>query len=263
VIAVVLLLTGFRRARRAWISAGVLVVFAVIGLARFATFGAPGSDGVDRMGGTEPGVGLLLTNIVYLPVYLSGAVGGMALGWNDTPLPPMVFVFGLLALGAIVYRGITDVPRNKMMAALFALAATVAVPLVFLQREGLGVGEVVQARYLLPLMIVLFATLSVPSGYWNPRVAGLPLPRAAAWLIAIATAASASISLWVNAHRYAAGSARGLFDIDLELEWTGLLPVPLPLVVAIGVAATITYVAMATLVVYRDGNRARTSRVSA
>ena len=239
----------------------VLVVSAVIGLVQFATFGTPGSGEIGGMGGTQPGAGLLLTNIVFLPVYLSGAVGGMAIGWNDTALPPMVFVFGILALGALAYRGLQQLSMRKSAASLVALTALVAVPLVFLQREGLGVGEVVQARYLLPLMVVLFATLSLPTTYAKTSAPGLPLPRAAAWTLGVAMAATASISLWVNAHRYAAGSTRGLFDLDLQMDWTGLLPVPLPAVVALGVAATIAYVAAAVVLVYRDARRSQLPRV--
>jgi len=259
VVAVVLVLTGFQRARRAWVSTTLLIVIAFVGLARFATFGTPGSGEIGGMGGTEPGAGLLLTNIVFLPVYLSGAVGGMAIGWNDTPLPPMVFVFGVLALGGLAYRGVQRLSRHKAVAVALALLALVVVPLVFLQREGLGVGEVVQARYLLPLIVVLFATLSVPIGYARPRMPALPLPRAAAWSIGVAMATTASISLWVNAHRYAAGSTRGLFDLDLQMNWTGLLAIPLPLVVAIGVLASIVYVGAAMATVYRDGNGSRTT----
>ena len=253
VVVVVLSLTGPRRARKAWVASSLLVAIMLAGLIRFTTFGAPGSGVSGGMGGTEPGVGLLLTNIVYLPVYLSGAVGSMALGWNDTALPPMVFVFGVLVLGALTYRGVQVLPARKLVASLLALAALVLVPLVFLQREGLGVGEVVQARYVLPLIVVLFATLSVSIPYWQVKRPGLPMARAGAWLIGVAMAATASVSLWVHAHRYAAGSTRGLFDIDLELEWTGLLAVPLPLVVAGGVIATIVYVAAAMVGVYRDG----------
>ncbi len=253
VVVVVFALTGLHRARQALISSAVLLTIMVAGLLRFATFGAPGSGVTGGMGGTEPGIGLLLTNIVYLPVYLSGAMGSMALGWNDTALPPMVFVFGVLVLGALVYRGVQVLPARKLIASLFSLAALILVPLVFLQREGLGVGEVVQARYVLPLIVVLFATLSLSMPYWRANHLGLPMARAGAWLIGVAMASAASASLWVHAHRYAAGSTRGLFDIDLELEWTGLLGAPLPLVVAVGVGATIAYVTAAMIGLYRDG----------
>jgi len=261
VIAVVLLLTGYQRIRRAWITAAVLVVIAAFGFVQFATFGTPGSGEIGGMGGTQPGAGLLLTNIVFLPVYLSGAVGGMAIGWNDTPLPPMVFVFGVLVLGALAYRGLQQLSARKSTASVVALAAVVAVPLLFLQLEGLGVGEVVQARYLLPLMVLLFATLSLPVTYAKPSAPGLPLPRAAAWTIGVAMAATASISLWVNAHRYAAGSTRGLFDLDLQMDWTGLLPIPLPVVVALGVVASIAYVAAAVVSVHRDAVRPQLPRL--
>lgn len=254
VVVVVLLLAGMRRVRAAWISTALLVAIGLIGLARFATFGTPGSGVSGGMGGVEPSAGLFLTNVVYLPVYLSGAVGGMALGWNDVFLPPLIFVFGVLALGGLAYRGMQSMPRGKALASLFALASLIAVPLVFLQREGLGVGEVVQARYLLPLIILLFLTLSVAVPYTGNSAAGLAMPRAAAIALGVGMTASASLALWVNAHRFASGANRGLFDIDLELEWTGLLPVPLPLIVGLGVLATIGYVAMALLGVYRDAD---------
>lgn len=256
VVAVVFALTGVRRIRKGWIASLILAVLALVGLAQFATFGTPGSGEMGGMGGAEPSIGLLLTNIVYLPVYLSGAVGAMALGWNDTPLPPMVFVFGVLAMGALAYRGMAGMSRRKALGVALALAAVVVVPLAFLQREGLGVGEVVQARYLLPLILVLFATLSLAVPYARPTDSGLPMPRGFAWLLGVVMFGTASLSLWVNAHRYASGSTRGLFDIDLELEWTGLIALPLPLIVALGVLATLIYVAAGTLGVYSDGRPA-------
>lgn len=251
VVAVITILTGFARLRRAWIASTVLAGLALVGLGRFLAFGPPGSGVSGGMGGTEPGIGLLLTNIVYLPVYLSGAVGGMALGWNDTALPPMVFVFGLVAIGALAYRGLVDSTVGKGVATLVSLAALVFVPLVFLQREGLGVGEVVQARYLLPLVIVLVATFSLSIPFHRGR--GLPMPRAFAWVLFVGMASSAGLSLWVNAHRYAAGTSRGLFDIDLQIEWTGLSIIPLPSIVGVGVVATIIYAAAATAGIRRDG----------
>lgn len=259
VVSVIFVLTGVRRMRKAWISSIVLALTALVGLVQFATFGTPGSGEIGGMGGTQPGVGLLLTNIVYLPMYLSGAVGAMALGWNDTALPPLVFIFGVLAMGALVYRGLTGMCQRAAWASLLALAALVSIPLAFLQREGLGVGEVVQARYLLPVIVVLFATISLAIPYGKSTNPGLPLARGFAWILAVSMAASAGLSLWVNAHRYASGSARGLFDIDLEMEWTGFVSLPLTGVVALGVIATIIYVAAGSIGVYLDGSRPATS----
>ena len=127
-VIVVFVLTGWTKARASWISFVVLLVLATIGLIQFATFGTPGSGVSGGMGGTEPDLGLFLTNIVYLPVYWSGAVGGMALGWNDTALPPLVFVFGVLSIGALRARGLQDVPRSKGIELLVSLGAVVAVP---------------------------------------------------------------------------------------------------------------------------------------
>lgn len=251
VVAVIAILTGFTRLRRAWIASTVLAGLALVGLVRFLTFGAPGSGVSGGMGGTEPGIGLLLTNIVFLPVYGQGAVGGMPLGWNDTVLPPLVPVFGTLALGGLIYRGLNFMTLAKAIATLAALSALLAVPLVFLQREGLGVGEVVQARYLLPLIIVFVATISLSVPY--RRNPGLPMPSAFGWVLFVGMASSAGLSLWVNAHRYAAGTSRGLFDIDLQIEWTGLSSIPLPAIVGIGVVATIIYAAAATSGIRRDG----------
>ena len=252
VVVVALVLTGWTKARASWISIVVLLVLATIGLVQFATFGIPGGDVSGRMGGEEPGAGLFLSNVINLPAYLAGAVGAWPLGWNDTYMPSMVVVFGLLSIGALMARGLQDVPRSKGTALLVSLAAVVAVPMVFMQREGLGVGEVVQARYLLPLILVLVLTLSLRVPFRQATDGGLPLPRALAWVIGVGVASAAGISLWVNAHRYAAGNERGLFDIDLVLEWTGLVPIPLPLTVGAGVVASAVFVAAALIGVRAD-----------
>ena len=259
VVAVVLLLTGARRLRKSWPAATILVAIAAVGVVQSLSFGAPGSGVSGGMGETEPGIGLLLMNVTYLPVYLAGAVGAMALGWNDTVVPPLVFVFGLLAMGGLTYRGVSELTRRSLLASIFALALLVFVPLIFLQREGLAVGEVVQARYLLPLVILLFATLSLAVPFGKPMDRALPTSRSFAWLLGIAMTASAGLSLWVNTHRYASGSTRGLFDIDLELEWTGLISWPLPLVVGMGILATFGYVTFATVGVFRDGQKLNSS----
>jgi len=252
-VAVVLVWTGWRRLRRNLISAGVVLAGAAIGGIQFLTFGVPGGGEEAPLGTTEPGPGLFLTNLVYLPVYLAGAVGSNALGWNDTNLPPLVFVFGLLVVGALAYRGVIALQGRRAFAAALALFFLVAVPMVFMQREGLGVGEVVQSRYLLPLMIVVIATLSVT----RPLRQGLPLPVPAVIVVTVAMSASAGVALWTHAHRYAAGTEWGLFHLNLEMEWTGVTALPLPLVVAVGCLSAAVYIASAFMLAYRDGITAR------
>jgi len=110
----------------------------------------------------------------------------------------------------------------------------------------------VQARYLLPLMLVLMLTLSLRVPFGRSTDGGLPLPGVLAWVIGVGIAAAACVSLWVHAHRYTAGNERGLFDIDLVLEWTGLLSIPLPVTVGVGVVASAIFVSAALIGVRRD-----------
>lgn len=252
-VAVIVVWTGWRRLRRNLISTGVVLAGGVVGGVQFLTFGVPGGGEEAPLGTTEPGPGLFLTNLVYLPVYLAGAVGSKALGWNDTNLPPLVFVFGLLVVGALIYRGVIALRGMRTVAALLALFFLVAVPMVFMQREGLGVGEVVQSRYLVPLMIGVVATLSVA----RPLRQGLPLPMPAVIVMVFAMTAAAGVSLWTNAHRYAAGTEWGLFHLNLEMDWTGITALPLTLVVMVGCVSTAFYIASAFMLAHKDGVTAR------
>jgi hypothetical protein len=119
----------------------------------------------------------------------------------------------------------------------------VLVPLAFLQKEGLGVGEVVQPRYVLPLMAVLLATLGL-----GPQI-GVPLnlPRLPAMVIAVGLAGSAVLAFWANAHRYFAGSGFGLFDPKVDPAWVSSAGIPLAVTVIVGVAGTVAFVAGAVL----------------
>jgi hypothetical protein len=241
---VVGLLAGFSRLRAARASAILIGVLALVAAAAYLTAGTPGS-GVDgeTLGTAEPGLGLLLTNAAYLPVLFQGIVGGWALGWNDTIMPPLIPVFGTLVMGALIYRGLTWMDRRKAAASLVSAAALVLIPLAFLQKEGLGVGEVVQPRYVLPLMAILLATLGL-----GPRI-GVPLafPRLPATVIGIGLAGSAVLAFWANAHRYFAGSGFGLFDPKVDPAWVSSSGIPLAVTVIVGVAGTVAFVGGAVL----------------
>lgn len=233
----VLILAGPSRWRRAWPSTAIVVLVTLFAGITFLLQGTPAGE-AETMGTASRGVGLLLTNAVYLPVLLQQAVGGGALGWNDTVMPPLVGVVGVLALGAVAYCGLSVMTRRKAVAAVVAGVALVAIPLAFLQKEGLGVGEVVQPRYLLPLMALLIVVLSL-----GPRV-GVPIPmnRTPAVALAAGLSVSAVLAYWANAQRYFAGGTFGLFDLKIDPAWLSATGVPLWLTTLMTAAASVVFV---------------------
>jgi hypothetical protein len=238
-IATVLALTvsGWKRALR---TPGRLAMLAALSAAAVLTYlsVSPTAVGGEAMGTTDAGAGLLLTNLAYLPVLFQGIVGGTQLGWNDTLMPPLIPVVGVLVLGALLYRGLQQPTRRVLVASGIAAVALVAVPIVFLQMQHLGVGEVVQPRYLLPLLTLLIGVVSL-----GPRLGiGLPLPRVPLAMLAVGVSASALLAFWANAHRYFAGSGVGLFDPKVSPEWLSSSGVPLWLTTLVVTVATVTFV---------------------
>ena len=236
VTVVIAVLVGVRGIRRRWWGGLLLVAMAALGLFVYVTTEPPVAPGGSALGTSDPGIGLLLTNSVNVIVYLQEAVGG-PLGWYDIPLPTWVPIIGTLAIGFVLYRQL-DFGKSRVLAASgVSLAAFVLVPLAFLQLAGLVVGELIQPRYLLPLLFVFVATAALA-----PKVVeSQPWPRPALIALTLGVAISAVLALWYTAHRYAAGSDQGLFDIDLEIRWSGISGLPWVAVVVGTATATIAY----------------------
>lgn len=230
----ILILTGWARARRSLPAVALLAALAGFGALTYLSFDTPGGGAEGTMGTASRGWGLLLTNATQLPVLIEGIVGRWALGWNDTPMPPFVPFVGLLVIGGLLWAGVSRLDRAKAMALAVATAALIAVPLWFLQKEGLGIGEVVQPRYLMPLAILVLAIALL-----DPRVTRvLRLPRTPTGVASGSLWASATLAFWVNAHRYAYGPEVGLFDLQVSAQWEGLIGVHPVLVTSVVLVAT-------------------------
>ena len=227
-------IVGWPGIRRQWKGAGVLALLSLAGLWVFLTTEPPVSPGGEALGTAEPGIGLFLTNVVNAPVYLQQVLGG-PLGWYDVNLPTWVPITGILFVAMVMYRQLAQEPSRVLAASVLAFAGVIAVPVAFLQLGGLVVGELVQPRYFLPLMLVFVATAGL---HVNVR-RGYPWPRSVALVMTPLLAISAILSYWYTAHRYAAGSTQGLFDLDLVIGWSGLTGVPWLAVVCVTVAATV------------------------
>lgn len=230
---VIFVLGGWRRITRHIPASLLVLALAVIGLFTYLTVTPIESAG--ELGTAEPTANLLWTNLVEFPFLVQGIVGGWPLGWNDTELPALVSVVGLLVIGAITYAGLSRVWANKIGGLMIAFGAFVGFPLVFMQSQGVSVGEVVQSRYLLPLFAVLLAVVMIPRRGNAP----LPLQRAPALLIAGGLWLSSSVSLWANAHRYGSAGEENLFSVDIVWSYGP----PLMFTIAVAVIAGGIFVA--------------------
>lgn len=213
---VVVVYLGWRRARDHVGAALLLSALALWGLLATLLAGAPGGAASgDPMGAADRGIGLLLTNLTYVGVYVQGVVGGWPLSWNDVVLPPSIPIIGTLVLGAVIALGMRTMTARKAWALAVAAAAFVSVPLVFLQREGLGVGDVVQPRYIAPLLLLVVVVSLLDADEF---------PHAARWVMTIGLTINASLSWWVFTHRFTYGSTVGWFDAEAfapyALVWT-------------------------------------------
>jgi hypothetical protein len=231
---VVFLLAGWRTVRVNIGSSLFLVILGIVGACSYLSFPTPGGGEEGLMGTADRGLDLLFTNFGYLPTTLRGIVGDGALGWNDTLMVPLVPMVGVLVVGAMAWAGLSTMWTRKAWAASFALVSLYVIPLWFLQKEGLTTEEVIQPRYLLPLLSLLVATLLLGRSVQVPIV----MPRLPLIWVAGGLSVAGILAFWSNAHRYAAGTNVGIFDFGFEPAWTNSAGVPLWVSTAIVVVGT-------------------------
>jgi hypothetical protein len=159
-----------------------------------------------------------LINLVELPAGVFGLEWGI--GWLDTPLPKIV---ALIGISVYMYFLIQSLPyRNNGSYFVFALLVLVIVAILFYYLWGsrIIVGEVVQPRYILP-MIPLLIGISL----WSSR---LPSPLsldvwARSVLLGLLISVTHSMSLWTNIRRYTLGlepnQGFSLSNPDSPIEW--------------------------------------------
>ncbi len=248
---VILIYSGWRQARLVWPAVVILAFICLGAITSYLTFGTPG--GAEPMGEQPQTAGLFTTNLLYLPALVQGVVGGWSLGWNDTAMPPLVPIVGILVLGALTYRGLSDVRARRGLAILVSAAMVFAIPLTFLQREGLGVGEVVQPRYILPLVLLTVLMLTLGNTVEDP----LPISASVATVLWISLSTSAVLAFWAYAHRYVIGADYPLVVVDLPIEWSSSSGIPFGWTVLITAFASIAFIGGGLTAVHRLASFAR------
>jgi hypothetical protein len=187
-------------------------------------------------------------NLVDLPAGVFGLTWGI--GWLDTPLPKLV---GLIGISVYMYFLIQSLPyRNKSSYFVFVILILVIIGILFYYLWGsrIIVGEVVQPRYVLP-MIPLLIGISL----WSSR---LPSPLsldvwARSVLLGLLISVTHAMSLWTNIRRYTLGleanQGFSLSNPDSPIEWWWRWAPSPNVVFFIGTAAFATFTFLALRIV--------------
>lgn len=232
------LLVGWRGLLRSRAVASTLLATGVAAGAFFFLQGLGPAGSSTTIGESKYVGGLLFTNVLEIPGFLGGAVGGTPLGWLDTRLPGLVTTVGLLAVGAVAFWGLASMGVRKSITASFLVLAAFGIPVVLAQQQRIPVLEFVQARYLLPLLLVLLVVLALTM----PPQVRERFPTVPHATLTTLLAASGMAALWVNFHRYAYGAFEPYFARDLEAKWSGIIGSFSIVLLVAGIFATATFV---------------------
>jgi hypothetical protein len=216
---------AFRPHRRYWLSAILPVVMGLVALAFLLRAGQVGTgvvgfseSGVEHSGvggdGTDSlsGLGLLAYNAMNVPFLWLGNLGEWGLGWLDTTMPAVV-TFG--AVTAFVVAGFLGIRALEWRKAVIVAAVAVVLwvlPLYVLQQGGQIVGQQVQPRYLLPLIVLFGGVLALGA----PRVRWR---RGQLMLVAGGLSVANGVALHTNLRRYLTGIDTGGVNLNSGIEW--------------------------------------------
>ncbi len=186
-----------------------IVAIAISGATEYATEGLEVAE-FDR--GTSE---LLFENIIGLPLLWTGPAGTWGLGWGDIPMPPIVSGTMVAVVGAALFRGLADAWREKWIALAVAATAVTVIPFAVLIAGEEFVGEDVQPRYILPMLLVLLAVALLQR---TDATADL-FTRSQRIALAIAVPVAHSAALQLTIRRFVTGVDVRDFDLDRGAEW--------------------------------------------
>lgn len=196
-----------------WSLLMVALVLMWLGSSSGATLGYAPVDAESRPAGVDV-VGILLD----LPRLYVGEFA-TSLGWFDTPMPALVWGSMALVIGAVTTLGVANLTRGRTVALLLAAAAMVVVPLYMQLAKGVPVGNWVQPRYLLPLVMTFGVLLAVRPGLDSrPHAGQFAVPTA------IAVVAH-SVALHTTLRRSVTGLDVSSWPLSPTAEWWWHAPI--------------------------------------
>lgn len=215
VLAVVLAIIVSARFGRALIApavaCGAIVavaasLFLTASQTRAVTSGLPGFE-------NPLSPGQIVSNALSVPSLWIGALGGWGLGWLDTLMPGVVTIASFAVASGAIFIGLRRITPRRATALLLALIAAWAVPFVVLYQSNAVVGQQVQPRYILPILVLVVgvasADLRIVELWRGPRLL----------TAAIGLSVAAAVALHVNIRRYTTGVEDSALDPGQGAEW--------------------------------------------
>ncbi|MCX7521032.1 DUF2142 domain-containing protein [Microbacterium sp. STN6] len=229
--AAVVCFLAFRPKRRfAW-EAVLPIVLAAVALMFYLTSQQSGviTTGLpeDTAGGTVPlpakpsALSILVNNLLNSPSLVIGVFGSWELGWLDTALPVVVWAFGSLVFAGVSFGALRSSDWRKIVSVAGVALVVWLLPVYILQRSLSIVGTQVQARYILPLIVLLGGLLLLQTGTRAWMLTGLQRT-----VVVGALSVSQAVSLHYNFKRYVSGvGSGGGLDLDNKAQWWWGIPV--------------------------------------
>jgi predicted membrane protein DUF2142 len=223
------------RTRAFWLKAilpAALVVIAVL-----FYFGANQSAGTSGLTGSHDTSTPLVTAqylwnyVLELPQLWAGSLGTWPIGWLDIPMPALVSVAAVAVFGAVTFTGLRSSSFRKLLGLGFALLTLIAVPSWVLLRSTAVVGQEVQPRYVLPLLL-MFAGVALLEA--NRRIS---FSRLQTGIVVLALSLANAAALHVTIRRYVTGLSVIDPNLNHNVQWWWGGPISPMVVWVIGVLA--------------------------
>lgn len=213
---------SFVRTKR-WVLSAILPVvvaaFCIV-LFRFSRPVASLTQGLPGAGSGGPAqphdfFGLLVYNVLEGPSLWTGIFGDQwGLGWLDTSMPAIVWFGGVASFVAVGFTAAGRLDWRKLVVIIGGVLVLWLLPVIVLVAAGDTVGENMQPRYLLPL-IVMFAGIL----FLSPRARPIRFTRLQVVLVAATLSVTQLIALNLNLRRYVTGFDNLGLNLDSGIEW--------------------------------------------
>lgn len=187
-------------------------------------------------------LGTMFNKLLEVPSLWAGVLGReWGLGWLDTSMPAVVWLAGLACFIGVGFVAMRGVPARRLVVLLGGVLVLALLPAFVLTAAGDNVGDNMQPRYLLPIVVLFTGLAMLPSAHRPAR-----LTRAQWILVATTLSVTQLISLHINMQRYISGTGDLGLDLNAGIQWWWQIPLS-PMVVWIAGSAAFSGLLFITL----------------